>query len=219
MANAGYSELGIRRDHVQRKDDAMMRWCAIATTCGLAGLVLGAGAGMAVANPPKSIFTTIDLGACKIVHRHPDGNTFSCKGLPGYPVVYGEGDLRAFVSVGTHSQKQKRKAQEQTLGPFNTVFQGKSRRATLEWRVHSDGEKMIPHATILRYYTRNETGRGEVLVIMHVGERETCQAGIIDALAESEAMALARKIADGPARTFSCQDEPVVHGTTGKSPF
>jgi hypothetical protein len=195
--------------------------CAFATTCGLAALALALAGepGPAAANPPKSLYTTIDLDACKIVHRHPDGNTFLCNGLPSYPVIYGEGDLRAFVSIGTYTHKQKRKAQEQTLGPFNTIFEGKSRRATLEWRVHTDGEKMIPHATILRYHTRNDDGRGEVLVILHVGERETCQAGIIDALAEAEAMALARKIADGAARTFSCTDEPVVHGKTGKSPF
>jgi len=197
----------------------MRRRRAVATTCGLAALALAGSPGPVAANPPKSLYTTIDLGACKVVHGHRDGNTWSCIGLPGYPVIYGEGDLRAFVSVGTYPSKQKRKAQEQTLGPFNTIFQGKSRRATLEWRVHSDGKKMIPHATILRYYTRNETGRGEMLVILHVGEHETCQAGIIDALAEPEAMALARQVADGAARTFSCKDEPVVHGRIGKSPF
>ncbi len=122
------------------------------------------------------------------------------------------------MSVGTYPYKQQRKAQEQTLSSLNTIFEGTSRRATLEWRVHSDGEKMIPHATILRYYTRNDTGTGEVLVILHVDERETCQAGIIDALAEPEAMALARQVADSAARTFSCKDEPVVHGRSGKSP-
>ncbi len=186
---------------------------------GLVALALSAGAGTATAREPKSFYTTIDLNACKIVHRHPDGNTFSCKGLPGYPVVYGEGDLRAFVSVGAYAAKQKRKAQEQTLGPFNTIFQGKSRRATLEWRVHNDGTSMVPHATILRYFTRNDTGRGEVLVILHVDKHETCQAGIIDALAEPEAIALARKMADEAARTFSCKDEPVVYGKSGRSPF
>lgn len=192
---------------------------ASVTACGLGAFALAAGVGLAEAREPKSLYTTIDLNACKVIFRHRDGNTWSCKGLPGYPVVYGEGDLRAFVSVGTSPRKQKRKAQEQTLGPFNTIFQGKSRRATLEWRVHRDGKRTIPHATILRYYTRNEEGRGEVLVVMHVGARETCQAGIIDALAEPEAIALARKVADDAARRFSCEREPVVHGKTGKSPF
>jgi hypothetical protein len=190
-----------------------------AKVCGLAAIALAAGAAMATASEPKSHYTTIDLSECRIIHRHRDGNTWSCKGLPGYPVIYGEGDLRAFVSVGTDPPKQKRKAHEQTLGPFNTIFQGKTRRATLEWRVHSDGDRKIPHATILRYFTRNDTGRGEVLVIMHVSERETCQAGIIDALAEPEAIALARQVADGAARKFSCKDDPVVHGNRGKSPF
>ena len=197
----------------------MMKVVAPIMTCGLAALAMAASCRVGYANPPKSLYTTIDLDACKIIHSHPDGYTWSCKGLPGYPVIYGEGDLRAFVSIGAHPDKQKRKAQEQTLRPFNAIFPGKSRRATLEWRVHSDGEKKVPHATILRYFTRNDTGRGEVLVIMHVGVRETCQAAIIDALAEPEAIALARRVADSAARTFSCKDDPVVYGNRGKSPF
>jgi hypothetical protein len=213
----GYAGLRIWRGRAPRENDAMTSSRANAAACGLAAIALAAGAGMTAAREPKSLYTTIDLRACRIVHSHRDGNTWSCKGLPGYPVIYGEGDLRAFVSVGAH--KQKRKAQEQTLGPFNTIFQGKSRRATLEWRVHNEGEKKIPHATILRYFTRSDTASGEVLVIMHVDERETCQAGIVDALAEPEAIALARQVADGAARTFSCKDEPVVHGNRGTSPL
>lgn len=184
---------------------------------GLAAIVLAAGAGIAAAREPKSLYTTIDLGECRIIQRHVDGNTWNCKGLPGYPVIYGEGDHRAFVSVG--SNPEKRKAAEQTLGPFNSIFVGGSRRATLEWRVHSDGKKAIPHATILRYFTRNDGGEGEVLVIMKVTGRETCQAAIIDALAEPQAIALARQIADGVVREFPCKDDPEAHGKTGKSPF
>jgi len=183
----------------------------------LAVLALGESAGAAAAREPKSLYTTIDLDACRVVQRHKDGNTWTCKGLQAHPVLYGEGDLRAFVSAG--ADPGRRKAAEQTLGPFNSIFVAGSRRATLEWRVHNDGKKAVPHAIILRYFTRNETADGEVLVIMKISNRDTCQAAIIDALAEPEAMALARQVADDAARTFDCDDEPVVHGKSGKSPF
>jgi hypothetical protein len=214
-----YPELTATTSGALKEAEAMVKAAFKIAAGGLVALAFAAAVDTAAAREPKSLYTTIDLSACKVVQRHPDGNTFSCNGLPGYPVIYGEGDLRAFVSVGPYSAKQKRRAQDQTLGPFNTIFEGTSRRATLEWRVHGEGDKKIPHATILRYFTRNDTGRGEVLVIMHVSARETCQAGIIDALAEPEAMAMARQVADGAARTFSCTDEPVVHGKRGKSPF
>ena len=184
---------------------------------GLAVLALAGTVGTAVAREPTSLYTTIDLNECRILRRHADGNTWSCKGLPGFPVLYGEGDLRAFVSVGTNPDK--RKAAEQTLGPFNSIFVGGTKRATIEWRVHNDGKKAVPHATILRYFTRNDSGEGEVLVIMKVSDRETCQAAIIDALAEREAIALARQVADGAVREFPCKDDPETHGKTGKSPF
>lgn len=195
----------------------MRRVTAAIGACGMAMLAVIGYTTPASAREPTSLYTTIDLDTCRVTRRHRDGNTWSCNGLPGYPVMYAEGDLRAFVSVG--GTPGKRQAAEQTLGPFNSIFIGRSRRATIEWRVHSQDGKAIPHATILRYYTRNDTGQGEVLVIMKVTERDTCQAALIDALAESEAVAMARQIADGAARTFDCKDEPVTHGKSGKSPF
>ena len=51
-------------------------------------------------NPVKSLYTTIDLKACKRIKRHRDGGAWRCDGLPGYPVYVAEGDLRQFVSVG-----------------------------------------------------------------------------------------------------------------------
>ncbi len=195
-----------------------MRW-AIGAIC-VGGLVTVASAGFpapADAREPTSLYTTIDLDTCRVTRRHRDGNTWSCNGLAGYPVMYAEGDLRAFVSVGANPGK--RQAAEQTLGPFNSIFMGRTRRATIGWRVHNQDGKPIPHATILRYYTRNDTGQGEVLVIMKVTNRETCQAAMIDALAEPEAVAMARQVADGAVRTFNCKEEPVTHGKSGKSPF
>lgn len=182
-----------------------------------ATLVLLVAVWPAHAQAPSAREMVIDLKACEITKRHPDGNTWSCDGLPGYPVYYAEGDLRVFVSVGAGAGK--RKAAEQTLGPFNSIFRAKSQRALFEWRVTGDKAKPVPHATILRYWTRNDQGRGEVLVVMKVTPRETCHAAIIEALNDPKAEEFAREIADGPARTFDCKSEPVEHRRGGKSPF
>ncbi len=174
-------------------------------------------AGAAMAQAPVGRETVIDLSACKIVKRHADGNTWSCSGLPGYAVYYAEGDLRTFVSVGPNAGK--RKAADQTLGPFNSIFPGKVKRATMEWRVTGDAQKPVPHATILRYHTRNDDGKGEVFVVMKITAEETCQAAIIEAFNDPKAIDFAREVADGAVRTFDCKNDPVEHRRGGKSPF
>jgi hypothetical protein len=171
----------------------------------------------AAANPLKSQYTTIDLKACAKLKAHPDGTSWRCPGLPGYPVYVAEGDLRTFVSVGAGAEK--RRAAEQTLGPFNTIFAAGSRRATLEWRFNRKGGALVPYATILRYYTKNDTDRGEVLVVTKVSPAQTCQVAYIDALATPEPMVLAHRIADETARSFDCGKEPATAGTKGKTPL
>ncbi len=171
----------------------------------------------AAANPLKSQYTTIDLKICAKLKAHPDGASWRCPGLPGYPVYVAEGDLRTFVSVGARAEK--RRAAEQTLGPFNTIFAAGSRRATLEWRFYRKGGTLVPYATILRYYTKNDTDRGEVLVVTKVSPAQTCQVAYIDALATPEPMVLAHRIADETARSFDCGKEPATAGTKGKTPL
>lgn len=182
-----------------------------------ASVAFVAGAGSVTVAASEGRETAIDLKACKVVKRHQDGNTWSCGGLPGYAVYYAEGDLRAFVSVGPNAGK--RKAADQTLAPFNSIFPGKTQRATIEWRVTGDVGKPTPHATILRYYTRNDEGRGEVFVVMKVTAKETCQAAIIEAFNDPKAIDFAREMADGAAQSFDCKNDPVEHRRGGKSPF
>ena len=169
------------------------------------------------ANPLKSQYTTIDLKACAKLKAHPDGSAWRCRGLPGYPVYVAEGDLRTFISVGANAEK--RRAAEQTLGPFNTIFPAGSRRATLEWRFNRKGDALVPYAIILRYYTKGDTGRGEVLVVTKVSPGQTCQMAYIDALATHEPMVLAHRMADETARSFDCNTEPVTVGSRGKNPL
>jgi hypothetical protein len=171
----------------------------------------------AAANPPKSLYSTIELGSCKQTQRHRDGGAWLCKGLEGYPIYVAEGDLRMFVSVG--KRPDKRKAATQTLGPFNSLFKGNASRATLEWRFVKRNGKVVPYATIQRFFTQNDDGKGEVLVVTKVTEKEDCHVAYIDALANPQAIALARKVADEEARKFDCRTDPKRVGAVGKSPM
>ena len=171
----------------------------------------------AAANPVKSLYTTVELKACKQVKRHRDGGAWHCEGLAGLPVYVADGDLRQFLSVGEDAQK--RRAATQTLGAFNTIFESGSDRATIEWRFSRRGERQIPYAIIVRFHTSQEGRKGDVLVVSKVSASETCHVAYIDALANSDAITLARFVADNQAKTFDCRNEPHAEGATGKSPM
>jgi hypothetical protein len=158
-------------------EETMRRTVLLATVIATAAMA----AAVAHANPVKSLYTTIELKDCKVVKRHRDGNAWHCQGLPGFPVYIAEGDLRYFVSVGANPEK--RRAARQTLGPFNSIFEPGSNRATIEWRFDRKGEREIPYAAIIRFHTKNDTGRGDVLVVFKVMEFDTCHVAYVDALA------------------------------------
>ena len=166
--------------------------------------------------PVKSRLTTIELKWCTQTKKHKDGGAWRCAGLPGFPVYLAEGDLRHMLSFGPGPEK--RRAAQQTLAPFNSIFDSRA-RATVEWRFERKGGRDVPYATIVRYHTARDGERGEVLVVSRIGGTETCHAAYIDALANAEAMALARSFADVEARKLDCAGEPMVIGMTGKSPM
>lgn len=182
---------------------------------GALGLILGSPP--AAANRVKSLYTTVELKSCDRIGRRPDGGAWLCEGLAGLPVYVAEGDLRQFLSVGTDAAK--RRAATQTLGAFNSMFEPGSKRATLEWRFDRRGERQIPYAVIVRFHTSREGRKGDVLVVLKVGPSDTCHVAYIDALANSNAITLARFIADKEAKPFDCSKEPRVEGATGKSPM
>jgi hypothetical protein len=55
--------------------------------------------------------------------------------------------------------------------------------------------------------------------VSKVSKSETCHVAYIDALANPDAITLARQVADGRARTFDCRREPTAEGATGRSPM
>jgi hypothetical protein len=169
------------------------------------------------ANPLKSLYTTIELKSCRQTNARPDRGAWLCPGLEGYPVYIAAAGLRTFVSVG--SEPEKRRAALQTLDATNSLFRGTSNRATLEWRfVRRDG-KVVPYATIQRYFTRSGPRSGEVLVVTRITDSEDCHVAHIDALANPDAIALARSVADKEARAFDCREKPMRIGKTGRSPM
>src|SRR5262245_40903470 len=175
------------------------------------------GAGPVAANPVKSLYTTIELKTCKQVRRHRDGGAWRCEGLAGLPVYVAEGDLRQFVSVGADAER--RRAATQTLGAFNSMFEKGASRATIEWRFDRRGERMLPYAIIVRFHTSRDGRNGDVLVVSKVSDTEACHVAYIDALANPDAIALARQIADTEAKSFDCRREPRTEGSTGPSPM
>jgi hypothetical protein len=179
--------------------------------------VLALGHTPAAANRVKSLYTTVDLKACKQVKRHRDSRAWLCDGLARLPVYVAEGDLRQFLSVGP--EPEKRRAATQTLGAFNSIFERSSDRAIIEWRFDRRGERQIPYAAIVRFHTSHEGRRGDVLVVLKVGPSETCHVAYIDALANQDAITLARFVADTRAKTFDCTNEPLTEGATGRSPM
>ena len=173
--------------------------------------------GSAVTLAQKSLFTTVDRKTCKTLRAHPDGNAYLCPGLKGFPIYLAEGDGRTFVASSTAPEKSQ--AATQTLAAFNTPFLHQSERATVEWRFTIKNERQVPFAMIVRFFTQNDDGKGEVLVVTRIAGREACHVAYVDALANTDAIVLARKIADDRARTFDCATQARVEGTRGQSPM
>lgn len=184
----------------------------------LIGVVIAFWCGAAAAiQQVKSLYTAIDLSACSAVGGDATGRARLCEGLPGYPVYIAEGDHATYLSVGPEAGT--RRAAQQTLAASNTVFEKGGQRATIEWRFVVREQRTIPYATIVRYFTHDRTGDGEVLVVMRVADGEVCHVAYVDALANLDAIVLARKLADTVARSKDCPGVPEVHGAQGRSPM
>jgi hypothetical protein len=165
----------------------------------------------------KSLYTAVDLAACKTAGRDGRGDARLCEGLPGYPVYVVVGERGTYLSVG--KEAERRQAAGQTLNPFNTLFEKGGHRTTVEWRFVVRDAQTVPYATIVRYFTHDATGAGEVLVVTRVTDREACHVAWIDALANVDAIVLARKLADTDARSKPCPETPSIQGAAGRSPM
>ena len=193
--------------------DRILRW-ALASATFVAWLAACAANAQ---DATRSAYTTIDLKSCKVLQKGADGSAWLCRGLGSTPVYVATGDERFFFSAGRDAQK--RRAAQQTLKAFNTLFPANTSRATIEWRVHGTGKEAVPYATILRYHTASDGAKGQVLVVTKIATDQSCQVAMIDALANPDAIERARKIADETARQFDCKENPKADGATGQSPM
>lgn len=167
----------------------------------------------------ESIYTERNLDACRTLSRQEEGGsvTMECDGYGGNAVYFKEGDLRQSQAYGPISKAWLDEAFE-SFGPFNHT------NAKIEWRHAGDG---APFATIVRWFVADpettsdaETRYGQVLVVSTVATAESpasCVVGYVDALENRDANALARRIADERATTFTCgKDAPQWQGNRGK---
>lgn len=173
-------------------------------------------AGPVLAN--ESVYTDLGRDTCKTIAEEEGMYALmTCPGHADYPVRFKEADIRQSVSFGHLNQRYADDAFESFI-PFNHAG------TTVEWRIAKDGKAV---ATILRWFIENTDAsgasvpalQGQVLVISKVAEKDDgkgCVAAYVDALANPDPNALARKIADEVAPTFRCGiDKPAYHGTRG----
>ena len=163
----------------------------------------------------ESAYTDLVLDRCKaLVEPNPDepGGDFMisrCPGLGDYTVLFKEGDLRQSLHYGFLNKSIVDHAFE-SFGSFNNM------NPKIEWRVGDDGR---PYAAIQRFFVGDAENQGQVLAISRVGQpddEEGCPVGYVDALANKDANALAREVADTIAADFECgRDRPDYHGTRG----
>ena len=170
-------------------------------------IVLGLSASSAAAGGISSVYSDFDLKACEALELNNgedegEGGIWKCKGIPGFDVLYLEGDLRGFIAFGPEGRSQCSSAQ--TFGAFN------SPGPKIEWRM----ENGKPIATILRWFTDNGMGEANSkqnwLVVTKLNGRDACRTALIDTT-YPDANIVAREKADGPARSFNCEkDMPEV---------
>jgi len=154
----------------------------------------------------NSSHTDLDVAQCTVVTTDDFGSTWACPGLKGMPVMVHESERRFRLSYGLTSTTEK--AAGQTLPPVNRIGD------EIEWRVSNHDGSYKPFATIVKFFVKPETEGpdGQVLVVTRVSPGATCQVAYVDALANPDAEALARKAADEKAMAFDCAGEPEIVG-------
>lgn len=139
-----------------------------------------------------------------------DWGNFVCDGYKGYPVFLYYGDVRESYFYGH--------APGGDIAPTWESFSGfNSAGPRIEWRISRDGDRVIPFATIHRWFvsdTEEPEKKVEVLVVEKVGqpfEREGCAVAYVMATGNQNSNEKARRYADAFARDFACgADQPSI---------
>lgn len=187
-------------------------------TLSAALIVAGFAITPALTQTSDTVYTRFDTKNKKTCPHTPssepeDYGTWRCKGYGDMDVRIHAGDQRMYITFGSDKDTL---AEKQTFDGFNNAYSG-----TIEWRREKQADgKGRPFATILRWNVSTGSdgpSRGQVLVVTRLGPGGVCHVGYVDAVANSDANALARKLADEHARTFKCgTDKRIVVGKVGK---
>ncbi len=187
-------------------------------------LFLSLVAAPAAAGSIESAYSDIDdQKACALVGVGAEGegdwSESVCSGFRGFPVIISYGDARESVLYGFPPEQDDLFAGWESFAAFNSVG------PKIEWRYEKDGDRVLPFATIHRWFVsepEDSTRTTEVLVVERVAtltDRQGCVVGYVVASGDPKANEKARNIADQQARTFACgSDEPVIIADGGPLP-
>lgn len=154
----------------------------------------------------SSVYTKLDTAQCVKLSSYEAGGRLKCPGYKSDPVYLLEDDARESLRYGPAAKDLIEESFE-SFSEFNHA------NDTIEWRLDDQGR---PLAAIQRWFIDNAdpaTGAaspklaGQVLVVSRVAGKQdglTCVIGYADALANADANALARKMADEKAQDFAC---------------
>ena len=181
-----------------------MRW-------GLALAALGMAAGLAsaaFAAPVESRYSKTSGADCRTFERDMEASAEECWGVAGVRVLIATDDARTRVSYGARAATEL--AAREGFTRLNSVGE------TIEWRGERSAGTFKPFATILRWRIMDPDTPRAVLVVTRLGPGATCHVAYVDAAANTEANALARRAADERARSFRCgKDAPAGVGDAG----
>jgi uncharacterized membrane-anchored protein len=160
---------------------------------------------------------SFDVDQCPLIEEHPENSTYiwHCVTPEKFEFYIAESDLNFHIGYGPKGTEQK--AFRQDL----PAFHHKKNQAEFLFR---PGEEK-PHAVILRYTTVGATDlntgkqaeKGQLVVVTKIEGEEACHTAYIDAAANPDADALAKKAVEASG-VFDCaKDEPKVLGKKGKN--
>ena len=172
-------------------------------------------AASAEAQQMSSVYTELDSDKdCTVYAAAEEGDgdwaNLVCDGWRGYPVFLQYGDLRESLFYG-HAPAGDMAPVWESFGAFNRTG------PTIEWRLEKRGERLVPLATIHRWFVSDpEDGDKEieVLVVEKVGqpfERDGCAMAYVVATGNDGANEKARSYADRLVHGFECgADQPAI---------
>ena len=164
----------------------------------LSALSLSGVFAVAKAQPPKSIYTSVDAKKCRTIKssQAEAGDYLGrCAGTAGYTLLVAEGDLRQNVTVISPAKK------EHSLDLWTIVSPAFSNVGpTVEWRIL----RRTPVALILRYHASEDPEKADkktsYLVVAKITADQICVTDKVSpgAKANEEARRLADEAANKP---------------------